>query len=63
VRRWLGKNGRTVGEIVGLEVVWRLAKGWYADPRRPDWRARTRDESQAVIAAAGLGGEFWELPR
>jgi hypothetical protein len=63
VRRWTDANGYSVGAVVGIAQVWRLAKGWYGDPRAADWRPRTRDESQAVLASAGLTGEFWELPR
>ena len=63
VHNWLRSNGKSVGAIVPLAHVWRLAKAWYADPRDQSWRPRTRDESQAVIASAGLEGEFWELPR
>lgn len=52
-----------MGTIVPLDQVWRLAKAWYADPRRDDWRPRTRAESQAVLASVGLQGAFWELAR
>jgi len=63
VRRWTARHDHDVGAILDLARVWRLAKAWYSDPRARDWRARTRDESQAVIASVGLSGEFWELPR
>jgi hypothetical protein len=63
VNRWLKKTGSARGQVVGMDAMWRLAAGWYQDPRAASWRPRTRDESQAVIAAAGLTGEFWELPR
>jgi hypothetical protein len=62
VTRWLGKTGMPRGQVIGLDAMWRLAAGWYSDPRDNGWRPRTRDESQRVIAAAGLTGEFWELP-
>jgi hypothetical protein len=62
VERWLRRNKRSRGAIVDLQTIWRLAKAWYADPRSAVWRPRTRDESQGVIASAGLTGEFWELP-
>ena len=39
-----------------------LAAAWYGDRLDPEWRPRTRDESQRVLADAGLTGEFWELP-
>ena len=48
--------------MVPLGVVWNLARAWYPDPRAPAWRARTRDESQRVLASVGLTGAFWELP-
>jgi hypothetical protein len=62
VQRWATTNNRSVGAIVPLAQVWELAKGWYSDPRSRSWRPRSRDESQAVIRAAGLVGDFWELP-
>ena len=40
-----------------------LAKAWYGDRLDPGWRPRSRDESQAILAAAGLTGPFWDLPR
>lgn len=61
--RWLKQMGHPRGAVVPLPVVWQLAKAWYADPRDPEWRPRTRDENQAVLASVGLTGEFWELPR
>jgi hypothetical protein len=39
-----------------------LARAWYGDRMDPDWRPRTRDESQRLLADAGLTGAFWELP-
>jgi len=50
------------GALVELEQLWALARAWYGDRLDPDWLPRTRDESQAVLAAVGLEGEFWELP-
>ena len=63
VRSWARAKNHSVGAIVPLRQVWQLAKAWYVDPRRSDWRPRTRDESQAIIASVGLTSEFWELPR
>jgi hypothetical protein len=63
VEAWLGRTRNLRGAVVPLAQVWELAKRWYVDPRDPGWRPRTRDESQSVINAAGLRGEFWELPR
>jgi len=62
VDRWLAKSGREKGVVLSIEQVWRLARAWYADPRSPTWRFRTRDENQAVLASVGLTGPFWQLP-
>ena len=47
---------------MGLRQLEPLAAAWYGDRLDPDWRPRTRDESQRLLAAAGLTGPFWELP-
>ena len=62
VDRWLAKTGREKSAVVPLPQVWRLARAWYSDPRKADWRPRTRDENQAVLASVGLTGPFWQLP-
>ena len=61
VERWLAREGRQRGAIVPLVQIWALSRVWYADPRRRDWRPRTREESQAVLASVGLTGEFWRM--
>jgi hypothetical protein len=63
VARWLREAKQRKGAVVPVRQVWDLARAWYADPRNPAWRPRTRDESQAVIASVGLTEDFWELPR
>jgi len=52
----------TTGATVDLGTLQRLAERWYGDRLDPDWRPRTRDQSQAILAEVGLTGEFWELP-
>jgi hypothetical protein len=63
VDQWLRNTGNVKGAVVPLAQVWELAKAWYADPRDPAWRPRTRDESQMVINSVGLRAKFWELSR
>ena len=50
------------GETMSLSQLEALATAWYGDRLDPDWRPRTRDESQRVLADVGLDGPFWELP-
>ena len=63
VARWIAEGRRKAGAMLPLRQVWKLSRAWYSDPRRPDWRPRTRDESQAVLRSVGLTGPFWELPK
>ena len=50
------------GAVVQLPTLLRLARRWYGDRLDPDWRPRTRDQSQAILTDVGLTGPFWELP-
>jgi hypothetical protein len=52
----------TVGELVDLPTLRSLARRWYGDRLHPDWRPRTRAQSQAILDEVGLTGEFWRLP-
>ena len=59
VARWLGS--RRPGTTIGVERLAALAHAWWGDRLAPDWRPRTRDESQAILDSLGLTGEFWRL--
>ena len=50
------------GASVPVAQLERLARAWYRDRMDPDWRPRTRDESQGILDAVGLTDEFWALP-
>jgi hypothetical protein len=54
-------EGVEVGELVALGVLYELARRWYGDRLSPDWRPRTPDESQRILAEVGLVGDFWRL--
>jgi hypothetical protein len=51
----------TGGATVDLETLQRLAQRWYGDRLDPDWRPRTKERSQAILAEVGLTGGFWRL--
>jgi hypothetical protein len=55
-------EGVTTGELVDLGTLAELARRWYGDRLDPDWRPRTREQSQAILDEVGLTGEFWRLP-
>jgi hypothetical protein len=62
VARWAAADGREGGETIAVEKLAELAFAWWADRLAPDWRPRTRDESQAILVRLGLTGPFWQLP-
>jgi hypothetical protein len=59
---WSAAHGREPGATVPAATLHQLADGWYGDRLDPNWRPRTREESQAILAAVGLTGPFWALP-
>jgi hypothetical protein len=60
VERWLG--GRSPGATIPVTSLSALARAWYSDRLAPDWRPRSREQSQAILTAVGLTGDFWRLP-
>ena len=50
------------GAAVPIPQLTELARRWYGDRLEPGWRPRTRDQSQAILDAVGLTGDFWRLP-
>jgi hypothetical protein len=49
------------GEVVPVTQLRELASRWYGDRLDPEWRPRTREESQAILDRVGLSGPFWRL--
>jgi hypothetical protein len=49
------------GETMDLATLEELARRWYGDRLDPDWRPRSGAESQRILEACGLTGEFWRL--
>ena len=61
VARWSEETGIPVGDVFGLDSLWRLAQLWFTDRLSPAWRRRTIEEANAIFAEAGLEGAFWRL--
>lgn len=49
------------GAVVPVPALRAMAADWYGDRLDPDWRARTREQSQAILALHDLTGDFWRL--
>jgi hypothetical protein len=60
VTRWLA--GREPGATISVTKLCELAHAWWGSRLSPDWRPRSRDESQAILDGLGLTGGFWRLP-
>jgi hypothetical protein len=56
-----GEEAPAGGATVSIEQLARLARPWYGDRLDPAWRPRTTAESQAILHAVGLTGDFWSL--
>ena len=61
VDRWSDQTGVGRGAVFPLDTAWRLAVAWYGDRLSSEWRRRTPEEAQGVLAGLGLTGDFWEL--
>jgi hypothetical protein len=62
VAQWCLAQGRETGAILPVAQLRRLGESWYGDRLDPDWRPRSREQSQAILDAAGLSDPFWRLP-
>jgi hypothetical protein len=61
VSRWLDGAGHAPGATLGGSKLSELAHAWWGNRLAPDWRPRTRDESQAILDSLGLTGDYWRL--
>ncbi len=62
IDRWCATWRHKRGEIIPIDVGWKLATAWYSEDRRePAWRRRTAEEAQNVFTSLGLISDFWKL--
>ena len=61
VEEWSRATGVPVGEVFSVEQLWELARRWYDDRLRPDWRRRSIDERQQILTEVGLVSPAWQL--
>jgi hypothetical protein len=58
---WLDANGWELGANLTAPKLNELARAWWWSRLDPGWRPRSADESQAILDAVGLTGDFWAL--
>jgi hypothetical protein len=61
LERWLAANGWQPGATTSAATLHELARRWWSTRLDPDWRPRSRGDSQAILDDLGLTGEFWQL--
>jgi hypothetical protein len=59
--RWLETNGWEPGATVLAPHMNELARTWWWSRLDPGWRPRSVEDSQALLEAVGLTGDFWSL--
>ena len=59
IARWLGS--REPGATIPVATLSKLAHEWWGDRLDPEWRPRTREQNQAILAGLGLVDPFWML--
>ena len=59
IDRWL--DDRPAGAVTSVGQLSDLAHAWWGNRLSPDWRPKSRDESQAILDRVGLTGDFWQL--
>jgi hypothetical protein len=61
--RWRRRWKLPRGAVLTLEKGWQLARAWYDDRMKLDWRAKTVEESEAAFKILGLRPPFWRMNR
>ena len=61
LERWLAANGWRPGANVPARQMNELARTWWWSRLDPGWQPRTVEQSQALLDAVGLTGDFWSL--
>lgn len=63
VAEWSRLHGIPLGDVQPVTKVLELAKRWYGEHLRSDWRKKTLAEARAIFSELGLSHPVWELPR
>ena len=61
IERWCGFRDMPRGGTMSPQQCWQLALGWYGTKVSPDWRRKTLEEAEAMLAGIGLTDPFWNL--
>ena len=59
--RWLEANGWERGATLTAAKMNEVSRSWWGSRLDPGWQPRATQDSQAILDAAGLTDEFWQL--
>jgi hypothetical protein len=59
--RWSAQRELPRGCLLSIDQAFRLAREWYRNKLKADWRRMTPDETSALFESLGLTGPFWKL--
>ena len=59
--RWLDANGWEPGATLSAANMNELSRAWWWTRLDPGWHPRTAVESQGILEALDLTGDFWSL--
>jgi hypothetical protein len=59
VHRWLERTGNSLGSVLDLGALWRLARHWYDGWLEPRYVRREPSQVRAYFRDVGLRGPFW----
>ena len=61
IDEWCAFRELPRGGTMSAEQCWQLAQDWYSDKLNLDWRRKTLEEAEAMLAGIGLTEPFWNL--
>jgi hypothetical protein len=59
---WSARHRIPTGDVQPVSKVLELAKRWYGEHLRPDWKKKSTAEAQAIFADLGFTHPVWSLP-
>jgi hypothetical protein len=61
IRAWCERHDFAPGAVLAIPQLWDFARSWYGSCLVEPWRKRTKEEVEAIFAANGLTGPFWQI--
>jgi hypothetical protein len=61
VERWCRQENFPQGAILAVPQACNLGRTWYADRLDPNWRRKTKEETEAIFTSLGLTSDFWKF--